>query len=73
MAEIKLAKLPERTPVKVTIAVSPDLHLALEEYSRVYAEIYEQAESVSELIPAMLATFLEGDRGFARRRGKQKG
>jgi hypothetical protein len=26
MADIKLARLPDRTPVKLTISISPDLH-----------------------------------------------
>ena len=68
MPEIKLARLPDRTPVKLTIAVSPELHLALEDYARVYAEIYGQAEPVADLIPAMLTSFLESDKGFTRRR-----
>ena len=68
MPEIKLARLPDRTPVKLTIAVSPDLHLALEDYARVYAEIYGHAEPVAELVPAMLAGFLESDRAFAKKR-----
>ncbi len=68
MPEIKLARLPDRTPVKLTIVVPPELHLALEDYARVYADIYGQAEPVAELVPAMLAGFLEGDKAFARRR-----
>jgi hypothetical protein len=68
MPEIKLARLPDRTPVKITISVSPELSLALEDYARFYADIYGQAEPVSELIPAMLAAFLDGDKLFARRR-----
>ena len=31
-----------------------------------YEETYGQAEPVQELIPAMLASFVEGDRNFAR-------
>jgi len=68
MPEIKLARLPDRTPVKITIAVPPELHVALKDYARVYADSYGQTEPVVELIPAMLAGFLEGDRVFVRRR-----
>jgi len=28
MPELKLARIPDRTPVKLTIMVMPDLHLA---------------------------------------------
>jgi hypothetical protein len=71
MTELRLARLPDRTPVKITITVSPDLNQALAEYAELYREAYGQGEPVQELIPAMLASFLEGDRAFARRRRKQ--
>lgn len=67
MAAIKLYRLPDRTPVKMTISVSPGLHGALQEYARAYEEAYGEAEPAAELIPAMLESFLAGDRGFARR------
>ena len=68
MAGLKLARLPDLTPVKVTISISPDLHQALGAYAEMYAETYGAAEPVQELIPAMLASFLESDRVFASRR-----
>lgn len=71
MADIKLARLPDRTPVKLTIVVSPELGRALSDYSDVYARCYGQAEPVAELIPAMLEAFLSGDREFARSRRAQ--
>ena len=70
MADLKLAKLPDRTPVKLTIMVTPDLHSALNDYAALYAQIYGRDEPVSELIPAMLAAFLASDRSFARNRRK---
>lgn len=72
MAELRLAKLPDRTPVKLTISISPDLHQALGAYADIYAEIYGAAEPVQELVPAMLASFLDGDRAFALRRRKAR-
>jgi hypothetical protein len=68
MPELKLAKLPDRMPVKLTITVQPDLAQALREYAAVYRATYGEAESVEELVPFMLASFLEGDRGFAKAR-----
>ena len=70
MADLKLAKLPDRTPVKLTISVSPDLHGALTAYAALYAETYGREEPVAELIPAMLASFLESDRALALSRIK---
>lgn len=68
MAELKLGKLPDRTPVKLAVTVTPDLHQMLQQYATLYAEAYGREESVTELIPAMLAAFLESDRAFARMR-----
>ena len=59
MAGIKLERLPERTPVKVTVTLPPDLHRALSEYAAAYEAAYGQAEPVAELVPAILAAFLE--------------
>jgi len=49
----------------------PDLHQALIDYAALYATTYGRDEPVAELIPAMLAAFLESDRGFARNRTKR--
>jgi hypothetical protein len=65
MADLKLSKLPDRTPVKLTISVPPDLKEALGAYAELYSQTYGEAEPVQELIPAMLAAFLESDRTFA--------
>jgi hypothetical protein len=68
VSELKLGKLPDRTPVKITIAVNPDLNQALRDYAQIYRSEYGQAESVADLIPFMLDSFLESDRGFAKAR-----
>jgi len=68
MPELKLPKLPDRTPVKLTIAVGPDLSRALADYAEMYAAQYGQREVVVDLIPAMIATFLESDRAFSKAR-----
>lgn len=68
MADLRLAKLPDRTPVKLSIQVTPDLHQALTDYAALYAKAYGREEKIADLIPAMLAAFLNGDRGFAKAR-----
>ena len=72
MVDLKLAKLPDRTPVKITITVSPELNRALQAYAAAYRESYGQDEPVAELIPYMLDAFLSGDREFSKTR-KQDG
>lgn len=67
---IKLGKLPDRTPVKLTVPILPDLHQRLIDYAESYAQSYGVSEPVAELVPAMLAAFLDADREFCRRRPK---
>ena len=65
---LKLAKLPDRTPIRLTIAITPELKSALDDYGAAYERAYGRSEPIAELIPAMLATFLEGDKEFAKAR-----
>jgi hypothetical protein len=51
MPELKLSKLPDRTPVKIAITVMPELHQALRQYAGIYRATYGESESVAELIP----------------------
>jgi hypothetical protein len=63
---MKLARLPDRTPVKITFLASPSLAKSLALYAQYYEEVYRQTESISELMPYALETFLESDRGFVK-------
>jgi hypothetical protein len=73
MGELRLGKLPDRTPVKVTISLPPELNAALVDYASLYEATYGQSETIAELIPAMLVSFLDGDKAFARRRRERRG
>ena len=68
MATLRLDKLPDRTPVKYSISVPPDLSHALRDYAKIFERIHGQKESVEELIPFMLARFVETDSGFRKAR-----
>lgn len=70
MADLKLGKLPDRTPIKLTIVVTPDLNDALGGYAEAYRAAYGQSEQVIDLIPYMLKAFLDSDRAFAKGRGR---
>ena len=61
-------KLLDRTPVKLAITVTPDLHQLLQQYALLYAEAYGREEAVADLVPAMLTAFLDSDRAFAKAR-----
>jgi hypothetical protein len=66
MVDLKLSRLPDRTPVKLSIQVTPQLQADLTRYADAYEATYGQREAIADLIPFMLASFLEADRGFAR-------
>ncbi len=68
MADIKLAKLPDRALVKLIINITPELDQMLADYAAIYAQTYGKTESVVDLVPGMIAGFLESDRGFLRAR-----
>ncbi|NGO53031.1 DUF2274 domain-containing protein [Allomesorhizobium camelthorni] len=68
MVILKLRKLPDRKLAKITISVSAELRQALSDYAALYQEAYGDSETVAELIPFMLETFLESDRAFAKAR-----
>lgn len=69
MPEVKLARLPDRTPVRLTPTIT---HVACppRRLRRGLGSRIRQGRAVSELIPAMLAAFLDSDHGFRRRGGR---
>jgi hypothetical protein len=67
MKPIKLDRLPDRTPVRIAVTLSPELNRRLIDYAAAYECAYGKAEPLGELIPAMLIAFLDSDRHFARR------
>jgi hypothetical protein len=73
MPELKLSKLPDRTPVKLTVVITPDLRQALSDYAEAYRDAYGQEEAVTDLVPSMLQAFLDSDRGFAKARQSARG
>lgn len=66
MADLKLARLPDRTPVKLTITIGAELHQSLREYADLYQSTYGVSEQIVDLIPFMLEAFLQSDKGFVR-------
>lgn len=68
MADLRLPKLPDRSPVKVSFQATPQLFADLTRYAVLYKDAYGQEEAVSDLIPSMLMAFLDSDRAFAKTR-----
>ena len=66
--KLRIGKLPDLTPVKMTIQVDPELHQLLEDYAWIYNENYEGSVGPAALVPSMLAGFLASDSGFKKAR-----
>ena len=66
--ELKLAKLPDRTPVKITITVGPDLNRMLGDYAALYNRQHEASETVADLCPYIIQAFLDNDKNFLKAR-----
>ncbi|PKP68210.1 MAG: DUF2274 domain-containing protein [Alphaproteobacteria bacterium HGW-Alphaproteobacteria-5] len=65
---LKLDKLPDREPVKITFTASPELKAALGDYAEIYRRTYGHKEGVADIIPFMLEAFMNADPGFKRAR-----
>lgn len=65
---LRLARLPDRTPVRIVLSVDPALAATLQDYAAVYTGTYGIEEKPETLIPAILETFLASDAGFKRLR-----
>lgn len=72
MADLRLPRLPDRTPVKIAIQVTPQLFADLTRYAGLYKETYGQEEAIADLIPSMLTAFLDSDRAFVKARSGGK-
>ena len=55
MSELRLRKLPDRTPVRMTVNLSPELNQALLDYAALYGEVYGQAEPLAIGVDHVLA------------------
>ncbi|MEM7730162.1 MAG: DUF2274 domain-containing protein [Pseudomonadota bacterium] len=65
---LRIARLPDLTPVKMTVHFEPETHRMLEDYATLYAQSYGEAITPVALVPTMIATFLASDAWFKRAR-----
>lgn len=68
MADLKLPQLPDRTPIKLSVTLRPELAKVLEDYRTIYNARHGADEPLSELVPHMLSAFVGADREFAKAR-----
>lgn len=65
---LRIAKLPNLTPVKLTVSLEPEVHRLLEDYAQVYKDSYGEVVKPVELVPLMISGFLNSDTGFKKAR-----
>ena len=65
---LRIGKLPNLTPIKLTVSLSREVHEMLEDYARVYRDSYGDAVKPAELVPFIIKGFLAADNGFKRAR-----
>lgn len=65
---LRLGKLRDRTPAKLTILVDPDVLTLLKDYAEIYEATYGKHEPIEQLAPVMIETFLNSDAAFKRAR-----
>lgn len=65
---LKVGRLPDRTPQKLTLLIEPSLAAELEDYARVHSQLHREDASVPVLVPHMLEVFLASDTGFRKAR-----
>ncbi|MCG4261929.1 DUF2274 domain-containing protein [Acetobacter senegalensis] len=71
MTELKIKELPDEKPVKMSVALPPDVHRNL----LAYAALLSGNDGVMDparLVAPMLRQFMMSDKGFARARRKEK-
>lgn len=68
MSTLKIQKLPDTTPVKMTVSLPPELSADLSDYARVYEQTYGERAKPAELIPSMLTSFMASDGNFKKAR-----
>ena len=68
MSGLKLAGLPDDTPVKMSIELPAEVHRDLVRYGALLSEAEGRLFTPSQLIAPMLARFMATDRSFSRQR-----
>ncbi len=66
--KLKIAKMPDTTLLKVSIALDPPLTADLKTYAKIYEASYGQKASITVLIPLMLRAFIDSDASFKKAR-----
>ena len=65
---LRIGKLPDLTPVKLTVSLEPEVYQMLEDYTQIYYNRYGEKVKPAALVPSMITGFLSTDSGFKKAR-----
>ena len=71
MSAPRLARLPDRTPVKVTLMNLPNLHQRLVDHAAFDDQTDGPEVSIANLAPAALIAFLDEEAEIAKRKSEE--
>lgn len=66
MPDLRLGRLPNRAPSKLTLNLWPELDEQLKLYAELHSAQTGVEVSAADIAPQMLADYIEGDREFAK-------
>ena len=64
--KLRLGPLPKAETIRLTVTLPAAVKFDLDRYAKLYAAAYGEPIDASALVPHMLATFMERDRGFRK-------
>jgi hypothetical protein len=73
MAKLKLSRVPDDKPVRLTVKLPRAVHLDLIAYGELLGDGTGQVVEPRNLIPPMLARFMSTDRAFLKARREKQG
>ena len=65
---LKIGPVANRSPVKISIVLAPNIHDALADYARLHAQEFGRDIKLPDLAALMIERFLQSDAGFRRAR-----
>ena len=70
--KLKIGPLPNPEKVKLLVQVAVELKESLDQYARLHSEMSGRTVDATTLIPYMLQSFIDRDRGFRSLRKSQQ-
>ncbi len=65
---LRIGAVPDRTPVKLTLSLSPETYASLSDYAAIHRREFGSETPVADLAALMIEKFLVSDAAFRRAR-----